>query len=136
MQINSASSFTPQSALNIGGDKQTQINDQRERLVVQQEQDKARQKSAQNSAQNNQTERLDIDPDVIALVEQNQQSDQNQQLSVESNVQQQAQSRQSSQAGYDQPSQQNITAVSAYQSVDGIAQRDSIQQAFGVDLYA
>lgn len=133
MQINSASSFTPQSALNIGGEQQTQITEQRDRLVVQQEQEKARQKQSQNTTQNKQAERLDIDSDAIALVEQNQQS---QQLSAQNNVQQQDQSRQSYQAGYDQPSQQNITAVSAYQSVGGIAERDSIQQAFGVDLYA
>lgn len=130
MQINSASSFTPQSALNIGGDKQTRINDQRERLLVQQEQDKARQKSSQNASQSNQAQRLNIDPEAIALVEQSQQ------LSAEANVQQQSKPRQSQQAGYDQPSQQNITAVSTYQSVGDIAQRDSIQQAFGVDLYA
>ncbi|MDG1750235.1 MAG: hypothetical protein P8I03_00990 [Thalassotalea sp.] len=130
MQINSANSFTPNSALNIGGDKQTQVNDQRDRLVVQQEQEKARQNSSQSTRQNNQTERFDIDPEAIALVEQNQQ------LNAESNVQQQSQSTYSKSADYDQPSQQNKTAVSAYQSVDGIAQRDSIQQTFGVDLYA
>lgn len=39
-------------------------------------------------------------------------------------------------SSYDAPSQQNLTAISAYQSVDAIAQRDNIQQVFGVDLRA
>jgi hypothetical protein len=130
MQINSANSYTPNSALNIGGEKQTQVNETRERLVVQQEQEKPRQNSSQKNTQNNQVERLDVEPSAIALVEQNQQ------LNAEANVQQQSQATYSKSSGYDQPSQQNKTAVSTYQSVDGIAQRDSIQQAFGVDLYA
>ncbi|MDO6447096.1 hypothetical protein Q4493_15095 [Colwellia sp. 1_MG-2023] len=129
MQINSASSFTPNTALNIGGDQQTRVNEQRDRLVVQQEQEKARQKNSQNTQQNNPSERLDIDPAAIELVEQNQQ------LNADTHARQD-QATQSQRAGYDQPSQQNITAVSAYQSVGGIAQRDSIQETFGVDLYA
>jgi hypothetical protein len=132
MQINSASSFTPQSALNIGGEQQTRVNEQRDRLVVQQEQEKARQKNSQNTQQNSSNERLDIDPAAIELVEQNQQLTGN----TDNNAQQQGQASQSQKAGYDQPSQQNITAVSAYQSIGGIAQRDSIQETFGVDLYA
>lgn len=48
-----------------------------------------------------------------------------------------AQSGQSSNsAQYDQPSQQNISAVEAYQSVDNIAQRENIKQFFGVNLFA
>lgn len=132
MQIDSASSFTPQSALNVGGDQQTRVNEQRDRLVVQQEQDKTRQKNSQNTQQNSPNERLDIDSAAIELVEQNQQLTGN----ADNNAQQQGQASQSQRAGYDQPSQQNLTAVSAYQSVGGIAQRDSIQETFGVDLYA
>jgi len=37
---------------------------------------------------------------------------------------------------YDQPSQQNLSAVAAYQSVDNIAQKESIKQFFGVNLFA
>lgn len=37
---------------------------------------------------------------------------------------------------YDQPSQQNLSAVAAYQSVDNIAQRENIKQFFGVNLFA
>ncbi|MDT0602448.1 hypothetical protein [Thalassotalea castellviae] len=132
MQINSASSFTPQSALNIGGEQQSRVNEQRDRLVVQQEQEKARQQNTQNTQQNNDNERLDIDPAAIELVEQSQQLNAN----VDNNVQSRSQAPESQKAGYDQPSQQNLTAVSAYQSIGGIAQRDSIQETFGVDLYA
>jgi hypothetical protein len=39
-------------------------------------------------------------------------------------------------SGYDQPSEKNYTAISAYQSVDNLAQRESIQQTFGVDFFA
>jgi len=37
---------------------------------------------------------------------------------------------------YDQPSQQNKSAVAAYQSIGNQAKRDDIQQVFGVDLFA
>lgn len=37
---------------------------------------------------------------------------------------------------YDQPSQQNLSAVAAYESVDNIAQKESIKQFFGVNLFA
>ncbi|MDO7085404.1 hypothetical protein WNY51_17095 [Pseudocolwellia sp. AS88] len=39
-------------------------------------------------------------------------------------------------AQYDQPSQQNLSAVAAYESVDNIAQRENIKQFFGVNLFA
>ncbi|WP_281558980.1 hypothetical protein [Thalassomonas sp. RHCl1] len=39
-------------------------------------------------------------------------------------------------ATYDRPSNQNLSAVAAYQSVNNIAQRDNVQQLFGVDLFA
>jgi len=35
----------------------------------------------------------------------------------------------------DQPSAQNLTAISAYQSVNNLAQRESIQNMLGVDLF-
>lgn len=38
--------------------------------------------------------------------------------------------------GYDLPSQQNQTAVAAYQAVGNAAQREDISQIFGVDLFA
>lgn len=44
--------------------------------------------------------------------------------------------QQTNNAQYDQPSQQNLSAVEAYQSVDNIAQRENIKQFFGVNLFA
>lgn len=125
MQINSANSFTPQSSVQIGADKQAQIQEQRDRLAVQKESNKTQ----QDSAKKNQQPRLDIDPEAIALVEQNQQLDANQKSSF-------SEQQRNYSAEYDQPSQSNQTAVSTYQSVGNIAERDNIQQAFGVDLYA
>jgi len=40
------------------------------------------------------------------------------------------------QTSYDQPSQRNNTALSAYQSVDNLEQRENVQQLLGVDVYA
>lgn len=36
----------------------------------------------------------------------------------------------------DQPSSKNETAVASYQAIDNLAQRESVQQMFGVDLFA
>jgi len=43
---------------------------------------------------------------------------------------------QSENTGYDEPSQQNRSAVALYQSVDNQAQRDKVQNMLGVDLFA
>lgn len=37
---------------------------------------------------------------------------------------------------YDQPSKKNATAVSAYQAVDNLEQRENVQQLLGVDIFA
>ncbi|MEW6991098.1 hypothetical protein AADZ91_10450 [Colwelliaceae bacterium 6441] len=124
MQIQSANSYTPQSVQLVGADNQGRVNEQRDRLLVLQEQAKTQQESPQKNPQ----ERLDIDPQAIALVEQDQQ------LRTKQNAEKNNQN--SVQADYDQPPQKNNTAVSTYQSVGNIAQRDTIQQAFGVDVYA
>jgi len=39
-------------------------------------------------------------------------------------------------ASQDQPSAKNETAVASYQAVGNLAQRESVQQLFGVDLFA
>ncbi|WP_448552728.1 hypothetical protein [Thalassotalea montiporae] len=39
-------------------------------------------------------------------------------------------------AGYDRPSAANRTAISAYQTVEGLEERDNLEQILGVDLYA
>ena len=75
--------------------------------------------------------RFEVDQQSLALVQQNYQQ----------NYQQQNQHGQQTQFGaqqtkYDQPSAQNQTAVSVYQSVSNLSERDNIQQIFGVDLLA
>jgi hypothetical protein len=72
--------------------------------------------------QEKQKDRLDIDPQTLDLI---------QQQSVKHTNQQPAK-----QTDYDQPSEQNYTAISAYQSVENQSQRDNIKQVFGVDLLA
>jgi hypothetical protein len=37
---------------------------------------------------------------------------------------------------YDQPSKKNATAVSTYQSVNNLEQRENVQQLLGVDIFA
>lgn len=64
--------------------------------------------------------RFSADPQAIALVEKETKSAQ----SFSSNT------------SYDQPSHQNKNAVAVYQSVNNQAQRDTVQSAFGVDLFA
>lgn len=41
-----------------------------------------------------------------------------------------------SSASQDQPSAKNETAVASYQTVGNLAKRESVQQLFGVDLFA
>lgn len=67
--------------------------------------------------------RFDVDEQALQLVAQH-------------NSGQQAGLNQSKSSSYDQPSEFNHTAVSAYQSIDNLAQRDNIKKIFGVDLFA
>jgi hypothetical protein len=158
MQINSTSSYTPQSSGSLSVDNQNQVAEQRDRFRVQQtpqsteQVEQSNKQSAQQtqdqSKQSGQVERFDIDDQALALVEQaqfeNQRAQNNQStfqapsstntLTESSNTQSTFQN--SSRAGYDSPSKQNQTAIAAYSSVDNIAQRESIKQVFGVDLLA
>ncbi|WP_440873929.1 hypothetical protein [Thalassotalea sp. PLHSN55] len=70
-----------------------------------------------------QQSRFDVNEQSLLLVQQNQQ-------------QQSSQSQSFKHTDYDQPSMQNQTAVSVYQSVSNLSQRENIQQIFGVDLLA
>ncbi len=130
MQINHANSFTPQTAPTLGVDNNVRVNEQRDRLVVERDLKKNEKSNQQSQSQAQQQTRFDVDEQSIALVEQAQQNKtfaQSKDFSANSS---------STNTGYDQPSQANQTAVSAYQSVGNIAERDNIAQAFGVDLYA
>ena len=68
-----------------------------------------------------------IDEQAIALYEQSQAS-----LSTKA----QPSSESFSSENQDQPSAKNETAVANYQAVGNLAQRESVQKLFGVDLFA
>ena len=70
-----------------------------------------------------------IDEQAIALYEQNQALQ-----STQSNKE--GFSFEKSSASQDQPSAKNETAVASYQAIDNLAKRESVQQLFGVDLFA
>lgn len=72
--------------------------------------------------QQEQKDRLDIDPQAIELIQRQDAKQPNQ--------------KQAKNTGYDQPNEQNTTAISAYQAVENQSKRDNIQQVFGVDLLA
>jgi len=75
------------------------------------------------------TTRLDINEQAIALLEQ-----QNANVSGQINLQNKAET--SKNAKFDQPSQQNLSAVNTYQRVNNLTQRENIQAMLGVDLFA
>jgi hypothetical protein len=157
MQINSTSSFTPQSSASLSVDNQNQVAEQRDRFRVQQTQQSTEQTEKINKDSTQQTQdqdqqasqvaRFDIDEQALALVEQAQFENQQAQLnssasqtvstsniSFSGQTNQQVGNKNNSQASYDSPSKQNQTAIAAYSSVDNIAQRENIQQVFGIDL--
>lgn len=125
MQVTSNTAYTPQVNPGVNVDTQTRVNRQGEQLLVREQEQQAQQRQQNEQS----TERFDVDEQAIALVEQEQQRQATQSQTNENNAS-------SFSAQYDQPSQQNQTAVAAYQSVNDQQQRDSVSQAFGVDLYA
>jgi hypothetical protein len=68
-----------------------------------------------------------IDEQAISLYEQSQES---------ASSQTQPNKEDFSSASQDQPSAKNETAVASYQAVGNLAKRESVQQLFGVDLFA
>ncbi len=97
--------------------QQTQPSSKTASLSVEQE-------KQQKSKQQN---RFDVDEQALILAKQSRD------LNSSSTSRQGFQSKH---ADYDQPSQHNQTAVSTYQSVSNLSQRENIQQIFGVDLLA
>lgn len=88
----------------------------------------ADEKIAQDQSRNKQTQSAIIfDQQAIALFEESQASQLSQTKSAASG---------SSSADQDQPSAKNETAVASYQAISNQAQRESVQQLFGVDLFA
>jgi len=76
-------------------------------------------------------ERLDVNEQAIALLDQ--QTANKNALKSENKG---GQSGTFANAGLDQPSKQNLSAVNAYQSVNNLTQRENIQSMLGVDLFA
>lgn len=104
----------------------TSVRAQEQRLKVSATEENQSQKSSQDARAQ---QRLDIDEQAIALVEREQFNT----LANSSNFQPNANT---SNSRYDEPPARNQSAVAAYQSVDTIAQRENVQQVFGVDLFA
>lgn len=152
MDISSNTAFTSQPASNgsaingsavnnVGQSQNTNRTDndvRRDRVQnIQPEQEQAQQ--TQNSSRE---QRFEANEETLALIEEQYQASQEQnntqvltrQGAIESNTS--GNNNSQSNTFYDQPTQQNNTAISAYQGVDGISQRESIEQQFGVDLYA
>jgi len=73
-------------------------------------------------------QRISADQQAIAQFEKNQFEANTTKLTVSSNT--------FSRAAQDQPSPKNETAVASYQAVGNLAQRESVQQLFGVDVFA
>lgn len=61
--------------------------------------------------------RLEVSDNAISLLEQEKETSNNS-------------------TAYDQPSKKNSTAVSTYQSVNNLEQRENVQQLLGVDIFA
>ena len=76
-----------------------------------------------------------IDEQAIALYEQSQ-ALQSAQSTSPTESSKESFSFEKSSASQDQPSAKNETAVASYQAVGNLAQRESVQQLFGVDLFA
>jgi len=86
----------------------------------------------QEQASNNQAiPSIVIDEQAIALFEQSQPS-----ASIPAQLSSQLGNQSPSSASQDQPSAKNETAVASYQAVGNLAQRESVQKLFGVDLFA
>lgn len=143
MQVNSSTAYTPQSSPSLSVDTQLRTNQQGEQLIVRERSEAREQQNAQtqNSEQQRQ-ERFDINEQAIAEFErqsqEQQQTQQNdpQQNGLQAQPENNSQSSSQQSAEYDQPNARNQTAISAYQNVDYIPQREAIKQSFGVDLYA
>jgi len=78
--------------------------------------------------QANQNQGIVVDQQAIALFEKNQLEAN----ALKSNVSDRA----FSSTAQDKPSPKNETAVASYQTVGNLAQRESVQQLFGVDIFA
>ncbi|MBA6340195.1 hypothetical protein H4J59_04200 [Colwellia sp. MB02u-10] len=133
MQVNNSVNLTSQPAIGLGKNSSVPAQEQRTKVLAREA--LSSEESQKSPSDINTRQRLDIDEQAMALIERQPLSVYDSGNSSQQSPQQNYQQT-STHSGYDTPSSQNKLAVAAYQSVDAIAQRDSIQQIFGVDLFA
>lgn len=134
MQINNSANLATQASTRLGNTRAVPAQEQRQNVAAREKLSNEENKAQNAQADTNSRQRLDFDEQAISLIERDQLT-QFDSRSTEQSNQQNGQSNNSN-SGYDSPSNQNQLAVAAYQSVGAIAQRDDIQQIFGVDLFA
>lgn len=125
MEINSSS--TVASTITQQVNRQSAVDRQQQDTRAQQQR-RTDLQDEQNTQAQRQEQRFQADEQAIAFVEQT--------LNSSTSSTAAGSEQQRSSTTYDQPDESNRTAVAAYQSVSDISQRDSIKEAFGVDLYA
>lgn len=131
MQVNNSVNLASQAAIARGNSTSVPAQEQRTRALARESLSNEENQTQKSQSEIDTRQRLDIDEQAIALIEREPLPGYNSSDSQQSSSQQNSYN-----GGYDSPSTQNQSAVAAYQSVDAIAQRDSIQQIFGVDLFA
>lgn len=138
MQINNSANLAAQAPIRLGNTSAVPAQEQRQNVAAREKISNEENKTQNSQADTNSRQRLDFDEQAISLIERDQLAQFDSQNAGQSNQQSNQQNGQSNNynSGYDSPSSQNQLAVAAYQSVGAIAQRDDIQQIFGVDLFA
>ncbi|MEH6596432.1 MAG: hypothetical protein V7736_12885 [Colwellia polaris] len=134
MQINNSANLAAQAPIRLGNTSAVPAQEQRQNVAAREKLNNEENKAQNAQADTNSRQRLDFDEQAISLIERDQLAQFDSRNAEQSN-QQNGQSNNPN-SGYDSPSSQNQLAVAAYQSVGAIAQRDDIQQIFGVDLFA
>jgi hypothetical protein len=130
MQVNNSANFVTQGSIALGNNSSVQAQEQRARVSARETLSSEENKNQKSQTDIDTRQRLDIDEQAIALIERELPS------SNDKNNLQQSNQQNTFNSAYDAPSSQNKLAVATYQSVDNIAQRDNIEQVFGVDLFA
>ena len=135
MQVNNSINSTSQATAALGNNSSVPAQEQRTRALARETLTSEESQNQKSPADINTRQRLDIDEQAIALIEREQSQLYDSRNNAQpSNTQDNPQN--STNSRYDAPPSQNQLAVAAYQSIDAIAQRDSIQAIFGVDLFA
>mgnify|MGYP003624339464 FL=1 len=135
MQVNNTANLAAQAALSLRNSNAIPAQEQRVSTIAREKFNNEESQTQKSQAETDGRQRLDIDEQAISLIERDQLSQFDSRNNLQRNNQQGEQSTNYN-SGYDSPSNQNRSAVAAYQSVGAIAQRDDIQQIFGVDLFA